>query len=248
MRNSGDLIHKCSVFRHGISMIPTSSMAEQYYCEQKVEMEYIHGDVETEATREGRILHQQLIQMKSITRDNLIKSIKKRKLVAASFPIFARFSGLVLAGLPDAVVFVKGVPTYLIELKTTKGDTSRLWKDQLVQVRIYGLILQEMGFDCSRLKLVVVRIRRQSNTTEQYKERFLQEMISNLLKQQAPVAKGGESTTHIIDYSRQDTVANVQWVQTYWLSDRKPIPTSNPAKCKVCEFNRVCPSSLVKIA
>jgi hypothetical protein len=40
-RSEGDL-------RFNRSFIPASDIAEQYFCEKKVEMNYLHGDVETE--------------------------------------------------------------------------------------------------------------------------------------------------------------------------------------------------------
>lgn len=248
MRNFKERLQTGQSFRHGISMVPTSRIAGQYYCEQKVEMEYLHGEIETEAKTEGERLHEQLIQMTKTTRDDIIKSIKKRKILVASFPIYAKLSGLVVVGVPDAIVFLKGTPTHLIELKTTKGDTSRLWKDQLLQAQIYGLILDEMGFDCSRLKLIVIRIRRQNGSSEGHKERFLRESIRELLNglDKTTTSKVDGSTTHIVDYSKQDVVGEFRWAEAYWLSQREPIPTQNIAKCRSCEFNDVCPRSLVR--
>jgi CRISPR/Cas system-associated exonuclease Cas4 (RecB family) len=247
MRNFKEL-QEGQTFRHGISMIPASGIAGQFYCEQKVEMEYVHGEIETEAKTEGERLHEQLIQMSKTTRHDLIRSIKKRKILVASFPIYARFSGLAIVGVPDAVVFLKGTPTFLIELKTTKGDTSRLWKDQLLQAQIYGLILDEMGFDCSKLKLVIIRIRRQNGSSEGHKERFLHESVRELLNglDKTMTSKVDGSTTHIVEYSKQDVVGEFRWAEAYWLSQREPIPTQNIAKCRSCEFNDVCPHSMTR--
>lgn len=235
-------------FRHGLSMVPTSGIAEQFFCEQKVEMEYLHGEIETEAKTEGQRLHEQLIQMTKTTREDLIKHIKKDKVLVASFPIHARFSRLTVVGIPDAIVFQKGTPTYLIELKTTKGDTSRLWKDQLLQAQVYGLILDEMGFDCSRLKLVIIRIRRQSGFSESGRERFLRESVEGLLigLEKTTTSRVDGSTTHVVDYSKDDVVPEFRWAEAYWLSEREPIPAQNIAKCRSCEFSNMCASSLIR--
>jgi CRISPR/Cas system-associated exonuclease Cas4 (RecB family) len=212
-------------------------------------MEYAHGDVGTEAKLEGKVLHEKLIPMSKTTLDDIIRGIKRRKIFIATFPIFAKFSELILAGIPDALVFIRKLPVYLIELKTTKGDTSRLWKDQLVQARTYGLILEEMGFDCSRLKLVIVRIQRQGNIPENYKEGFLCSVLSELLHTgQRSTGKTEMSTTHLVDYSREDAIIDVNWAGAYWLSRREPIPTRNAAKCRACEFGQVCSHSLEKNA
>jgi CRISPR/Cas system-associated exonuclease Cas4 (RecB family) len=248
MRNFKEQLQAGQSFRHGISMVPTSGIAGQFYCEQKIEMEYLLGEIETEAKTEGEKLHEQLIQMTKTTRADLVRSIKKEKILVASFPIYARFSGLVVVGVPDAIVFLKGIPAFLIELKTTMGDTSRLWKDQLLQAQIYGLILDEMGFDCSRLKLVVIRIRRQNGFSEEHKERFLHESIRGLLSglDKTTTSKVDGSTTHIVDYSKQDVVGEFRWAEAYWLSQREPMPTQSIAKCRICEFSDVCPHSLIR--
>jgi len=247
MRNFKEMQQQGQSFRHGISTVPTSRIAGQYYCEQKVEMDYLHGEIKTEAKTEGEKLHEQMIRMRKTTVDNLIKHIKKRKIQVATFPIIAKFSELVIVGMPDAIVFLKRTPSYLIELKTTKGDTSRLWKDQLVQVGTYALILEEMGFDCSKLKLVVIRTRRQEGLSAQYKQDLLRTSITGLLKEgeKTPASRLG-STTHIIDYNKENVIADLRWAEAYWLSQREPIPTRNVAKCRSCEFNDICPHSLIR--
>ena len=243
MRNFKEL-QGCQSFRHGITMVPTSGIAEQFYCEQKVEMKYLHGEIETEAKTEGERLHEQIIQMTKTTRDDLIRSIKKRKVLVASFPIYTKFSGLVVVGVPDAIVFLNGTPTHLIELKTTKGDTSRLWKDQLLQAQVYGLILDEMGFDCSNLKLIILRIRRQNGFSAGYKERFLRQSVTDLLNglDKTTTSKIDGSTTHVVDYSQQEVINEFKWAEAYWLSQREPIPTQSIAKCRICEFSGNVPA------
>jgi CRISPR/Cas system-associated exonuclease Cas4 (RecB family) len=225
-----------------MTAVPASGIAEQYYCEQKVELEYIHGRVETESKREGQEFHEQLIKMRKAALKDIIEGIKHKKLFVASFPIVASFSLLVLVGIPDAVVFVRGVPALLIELKTTRGDTSCLWDDQLVQARTYGLILEEMGFDCSKLKLVIPRVRRTPQQLGRWKDVFLRSVILDVLKAEpAPqTLKKRESTIHVIKYSRAHAIADVKWAEAYWLSNRQPIPAGSAAKCRGCEFVEVC--------
>jgi hypothetical protein len=229
------------VFRHGILAVPASGIAEQYYCEWKVELEYIHRRVETESKREGQEFHERLIVMQKAALKDIIEGIKHKKLFVASFPIVASFSQLVLVGIPDAVVFERGVPTLLIELKTTEGDTSRLWDDQLVQARTYGLILEEMGFECSKLKLVIPRIRRTPQQLSRWKAVFLRSVILDVLKAEPPqTLKRRGCTIHVIKYSRAHAAADVKWAEAYWVSNRLPIPAGNAAKCRSCEFMKTC--------
>lgn len=236
-----ELLERGRTFRHGISAVPASRIAKQYYCEQKVELGYVQGRVETESMREGQELHEQLIQMEKATMKEIVRGIKRERIFVASFPIVAEFSQLVLVSVPDAVVF-RGAPAFVIELKTTGGDTSRIWDDQIVQVRVYGLILEEMGFDCLKLKLVIPRVRR-TRQARRWKNAFLHSVIQDLLKVEPSTQprKRKESTIHVIDYNRAHAVADVKWAEAYWLSGRQPIPTGSVAKCRICEYNEVCP-------
>jgi len=235
--------------RHGIASIPASEIASQYYCEQKVEMEYTVGGIETEAKVEGEVLHNTLIRMKKTKIDAIVRGIQKRKVYAASFPLGTGFNGVFLVGIPDVVVFLRSRPAFVLELKTTRGDTSKLWKDQAVQAQVYGLLLDQMAFDCSRLKLVVARLKRNGLTYEGRKKEFLQQVMIALLGDSCEELERryqGSLRVHTFDYNRQEATDAVTWAQDYWLMRREAVPTKNPLKCKACEFRDLCPLSLWK--
>ncbi len=236
-------------FRHKIPFVPVSSIAEQYYCELKVEHEYTQGEVPSEAKEEGTVLHEQFLEMEETTRANLIQQLKDRHVSVASFLIGAKVSGLTIAGLPDAVVFLKGVPAFLVELKTSKGELV-LWKDQEVQAKTYALLLDAMGFDCSSLQIVVVKIRRSRELQPEMKKEFLRTLVKLLLgkspvPEQLGVVPSGESRIFTLAYKREDILRDLEWVKQYWLGNRDPIPTNQAGKCRACEFNEICPASLV---
>lgn len=70
--------------RFGRSMIVASDIAEQFYCEKKVEMEYLHGEVETEAKNIGTEAHEKLTEDSvKVKRDELWQKIYGTK------PVFA---------------------------------------------------------------------------------------------------------------------------------------------------------------
>ena len=43
-------------------LIKASDIAEQYFCEKKVEMQYLHGEIETEAKILGIEAHEKLLE------------------------------------------------------------------------------------------------------------------------------------------------------------------------------------------
>lgn len=237
-------------FRHGIKAVSASSIGTQFFCEMKVEQGFVHGEIETEEKTQGDVLHEELLAMEPTTQKKLLDDIEKRKLVVASFPLAAEAEGLVLIGVPDAVIFQKGRPTHIIELKTTRGNASILYDGQRAQTVIYGLLLDQVGFDCGDLKLVVVKFRRQTPMTEKQKNQFLDRLTGALVsgKDLSTLASGadGQVVPHSFSYRRDEAVRVLSLTQGYWLEQRNPQSTSNPNKCRACEFRQICPSSLAK--
>ncbi len=237
-------------FRHGIGAIPASSIGTQFFCEMKVEQGYLHEEIKTEEKTEGEALHEQLLPMRRTTREKLLGDIEMGKLVVASFAMAARARDLVLVGVPDAVVFQGGRPTRVIELKTTRGDPLILFDGQRAQTLVYGLLLDQVGFDCGGLKLVVVKFRRQAPLSEVQKGAFLQKLTKILVAGKDPAgittSLPGHVVTHMLAYSKGEALQMLNRTEGYWLMKRDAIPTMNPNKCRACEFREMCPSSLAK--
>jgi hypothetical protein len=238
--------HECDL-RHGMRCVWASTLASQYYCEQKVEMEHTVGRIRTEAKIDGDALHNKLLEMKKTTLESIIEGIQTREVYAATFLLMANIDNIPLAGRPDVVVFLRSSPAFVLELKTTVGDVSRIWRDQVVQAQIYGLLLDRTGFDCSHLRLVIARLRRDRPVCERGKNEFLEQIVSTLLKgvdNKLERQHHGNLKIHNFNYDRQEATDVVTWAKDYWLRRRNAIPTRKPVKCKACEFHEICPSSL----
>lgn len=238
--------------RFGLPWVPISTIAEQFYCEAKVDFEYKYGKVPTPAKEEGTELHDEIIEMEPTTPQDLVKSITKKPSCLCTFPVHARIEGIAIMGMPDAVLFQRSKPSNLIELKTTSGDVSRLWRDQVVQVKAYGLALESMEFECASLQLSLVRINKQG-LADEFKEELLNEVSMALLQGKVHETErrlneqlGGQVRIHLLKYDRQDALKDVVWAKDYWVMKREAIPTKNQSKCRACEFNTDCPYSLVK--
>jgi hypothetical protein len=237
-------------FRHGVGAVPASSIGAQFFCEMKVEQGFVHGEVETEEKTEGDALYEQLLPMEETSREKLLGDIEMGKLVVASFALAAQARDLVLVGVPDAVIFQRGRPTHVIELKTTRGDPLILFDGQRAQTLVYGLLLDQVGFECSGLKLVVVKFRRQAPLTDEEKSAFLHKLTTALVSGKNPGGITTDSRGHIVAhslvYSKDDAMQVLSRTEGYWLGERAPIPATNPNKCRACEFKEVCPSSLAR--
>jgi hypothetical protein len=235
------------IYRHGLSFVGVSSIAQQYYCEAKVEQEYTTGEIPTEVKETGTNLHEEVFAMRPVKREELVQHIEKAPHLAASFRLHGEVGRLRIIGRPDAVVFEYGRPKWLLELKTTQGDHTKLWRDQLIQARIYGLLLDRMGFDCSRLELVVIRIRQEGSLSPEQKGVMLDLVQLALQKQGTKKLEASfQMKFFIYPHSTSEPEDAIRWAQDYWLKVREPIPTKNESKCKSCEYKEVCPYSLCK--
>jgi len=146
-------------FRHDTSLVGVATLAGQFYCEYKVENEFALGEIQTEAKETGTELHDELIPGVEITAKDFVDLVSRKKPSYAVLRVWGIVRGLKLVGMPDHIVWSDGRPLWMVELKTTRGDPAPLWEDQENQVRIYGLLLDMMGLDCSKLKLALVRVR-----------------------------------------------------------------------------------------
>ncbi|MGC9146111.1 MAG: hypothetical protein ACP5GS_08415 [Nitrososphaeria archaeon] len=90
-------------YRHNLPFVKVSDITGQFYCEQKVELSYVLGDIQTESKQLGDTIHSEVLAMQPTTKNKLISDIKSGKSVIASFLLFGQISGVNIAGVPDAV-------------------------------------------------------------------------------------------------------------------------------------------------
>ena len=235
------------VFRHDLSFVKVSAIAQQFYCEAKVEQVCTRGEVPSEVKDAGTDLHEEILAMKPVEREELIKHIGEDPSLTASFRLYGEVGKLRIIGVPDAVIFEKSKPEWVIELKTTRGDHTRLWRDQLLQVRIYGLLLERMGFDCSNLKLALVRMRQDGALEDAPRKAMLSLIRVALMNDQTNKLEQLYPMKFFVNpHDPSQAESSVLWAEGYWTQMREPIPTKNQSKCRVCEYQNVCPYSLWK--
>ena len=235
-------------FRHGTAFVAVSSIAEQFYCEYKLENEFSFGEIPTEAKDTGTELHDELIPQEAITREQFVKLVERKEPSFAVLRVWGRVGGLRIIGMPDHIVWSEGRPRFLVELKTTSGDPASIWPDQEAQIRIYALLLELMGFDCSRLGLALVRVRTEGLSEEE--RRLWVERVSAHLqsgKVRELEAKYGDTMkVHVLRHDRSLAAADVMEKRGYWLGEREPASSTSVGKCRACEYNFLCQKSLFK--
>lgn len=235
-----------TAYRHGVLFVGAATVAQQFYCEAKVENEYRLGEVPTEGKEIGTDLHDAIFAMEPVKREDLIRHIEESPSLTASFGLHARVGGFPVAGVPDAVIFEKGRPRWVVELKTTAGDPSRLWPDQAMQVKIYGLLLERMGFDCSNLTLVLIRMKQSGHALSDRESLLLLVRTALMKEKTAELERKFAMKFFLLPYLGSEPETAITWAQDYWMEKREAIPTKVAGKCRSCEFNAVCAHSLFK--
>jgi hypothetical protein len=233
-------------FRHGASFVGVSKLAGQYYCEYKAENEFTLGRIETETKTSGTALHDELIPSTEITAREFIQLVRRKEPSYAVLGVWGSVGGLKMVGTPDHIVWAGGRPLWLVELKTTGGDPEPLWRDQENQVRIYGLLLDLMGFDCTALRLALARVRAR-NMDDKEKMTWVQRISESLLSDKVPELEkryAGRMKVHLLGHERAKAEAAVIEKAGYWLGRREATSSTSAAKCRACEYRLDCPKTL----
>jgi CRISPR/Cas system-associated exonuclease Cas4 (RecB family) len=235
-------------FKHGVSFVAVSSIAEQYYCEYKLENEFALGEIPTETKESGTTLHDELMPTERISREEFVKLVSKKEPTFAVLEVWGSVEGLKVVGVPDHIIWSEGKPIWVVELKTTRGDPNPLWEDQENQVRVYGLLLERMGFDCSKMRLAVVRLKSGDLGEEEKKEWILkvsEALVGNKI-QGLETMYQGRMKAHMLEHDVEKAEKAVSSKAGYWLKEREPVSSTSAGKCRACEYNSVCSRSLYK--
>jgi PD-(D/E)XK nuclease superfamily len=247
-RESRFLASGSAEYRHGASFVGVSTISSQYYCEYKAENQYTLGEIPTEVKEEGSALHDELVPQKEISPQEFVSLVSRREPSFAVLKVWGTVGGLRVVGIPDHIVWSDCRPLWLVELKSTRSDPARLWEDQENQLRIYGLLLELMGFDCSRLKLALVRLnagiigdidRRAwaatvSSALQEGKEKELEDRFNGGMK------------VYLLRHDVRKATEAVLAKAGYWLNERAPTSSSSTGKCRACEYCDLCSKSLFR--
>lgn len=236
-------------FRHEKSFVAVSNIAAQYYCEYKTENEFALGEIPTEAKDTGTALHDELMPFEKVSAKQFVELVGRKGPSYAVLGVWGEVGGLKVIGTPDHIVWERGRPLWLVELKTTRGDPTPLWEDQEIQTRIYGLLLDRMGLDCSKLRLAVVRLRTGELTDDQKRAWII--MVSAALQDgkvsELELEYRGTMKVHLLAHDRKAAETAVLLKAGYWLGTREPTSSTSVGKCRACEYSNVCPRSLLKV-
>lgn len=216
--------------------VPVHMLAEYVYCAAKVPNRMLQGDIRTPVLLEGQRIHEaeakkvlakigptKRIKISTVfdamvhTYMNITSALRKRKVLANSekrvlFLTVLPEYGIV--GKPDAVDCRDEKSPVIIETKTTDRLPLSPWPDNELQVGIYMMGLERLGFHPSHGLLEYVK-----RKSPKERERYTISLNARL---------------------REEAVSAAKTVVNLLLEKEKPIATKNPRKCLPCRFISSC--------
>ncbi|MGE5637504.1 MAG: PD-(D/E)XK nuclease family protein [Chloroflexota bacterium] len=225
-------------FRFNRSMVIASDIAGQYFCEKKIELEYLHGKRETEAKLLGTEGHEKLLEGSAeIEREEMFKKIfGKQPVVALEMLLLAKHKDALLGGKPDSVLFFKGFPLIIYEYKFSRRRIA--YPSYHVQARTYGLLLENMGFNISRLFYAIVVADVTARQDDSLRENVSKAIMDNGFRE--TIINLGNATIFLHKFNHAEAEKAVDWALEFWQNKRKAALTDNVFKCRSCEYYKEC--------
>lgn len=228
--------------RFGRRIVSISDVAQQYYCEKALQLNYEHPMEPTNEMREGTLGHEtSTILAKPVSKEQAIRDavkIRRKALCIYEFGIGWNYMDIPILGRVDEVWFRNGNVELVSERKFT--DALRPFRTYHVQARLYCLGLEEMGFETSSALYKIVTFKRSCFHCEK-----LALNICDIFSAEYThfCCEKGEVKTFIYPYNRKEAIEELTWALDYWLGNRQASPSKNPAKCRACRQKIYCEHS-----
>ena len=230
-KNEGELrFSRCTV--------RASDVAGQYYCEKKIEMEYLYGEVETETKIQGTEAHENLLLgSEAVDQETIWKAVYgKEPVLALEWLLLAEYNDIILAGQPDSVLFENGFPLIVFEYKFSRSK--RVYPSYHVQAGFYGLLLKSIGFDTGKLFYGIVVADRRAKDDSNLKDNVFEAVKKNGLKK--AILPIENAVVYLNKFNEQEAKSRLEWAIQFWKEEREAISTVNRNKCRICEYEAEC--------
>ena len=227
---------------------PVHKIATQFYCEQQVDFARTYGDRENQEMVAGSEGHEAAIEhAQETTWDELWTKIEEQSDIhPIEMSLYGHTESVHLIGRPDYIAFRNHIPRIIIERKFSNAP-DRVFNNETFQAWLYCYLLDEMGFSIDQLTYVVVKVPR-SRTPDapllQLTDQLVvEQVLADSAKSPFQPLPDEPIQAHPSLYTRQSHFEDLQWALEYWREERDPIPTSNAAKCRPCDFVDDCEKS-----
>jgi CRISPR/Cas system-associated exonuclease Cas4 (RecB family) len=218
-----------------------SDISSQYYCEKKVELRYVHGDIDTEEKLLGREGHDEIAQefVEITVQEGWKQIFTSPRFTLSESLFFAKYKDLYLIFKPDSVLFIDGVPRMLIEFKFSRYK--RPFISHHVQLQAEGYLLKKLGFDASSLYYLIVIAPINADRDSKYLSDIPKKIFEKLrphLNEEHYMFR--DINAYLYKFDKITAKKNFRWALEYWRKEREAQLTDNKNKCRSCEYNKSC--------
>lgn len=232
---------------NGLPWVRIRDLADQFYCESKVDLELKLGKKYIRDLRDGSKVHSKVDSaLVRVSLKKLIEDIISKKPLIAKLAVDFEIDGVPIFGKSDQIFFRNAKPCYLFEFKSANYNLDRIYIGEKVQALLYGFGLDKMGFDCSKLCLAVIKVRRDLGS--EYYQKLTKNVIQHLdlMKNKKERISYGYTKieggyVHWWKYNGiSELEAELRDKLGYWTKKRAPVKAKNPKKCKSCQYRKEC--------
>ena len=236
-KNKGNL-------KFGRRYVSVSSIASQYYCEKKLELQYRYPRPPTKKMLDG-IMGHDVVTTSAIplTREEAYQeALKPRERPICIYEIDLAWyhNSVPILGKVDEVWINGGEVSLVSERKFS--NRLEIFPSYHIQAQLYCLGMGEMGFNNYATKYCIQVYKRSCNSCYQLMELTCPLCLLETADYQC---SRGEGRTYIFNFQHENIISELNWALDFWLGKRATTSTENPAKCNACEYATICDSSLV---
>lgn len=236
---------KESNLRFKRNYVNVNEIAEQFYCEVKLKMMFLYGEIKTEEMVIGREAHERLVEgaLKIGEREAWKGLLTKDSFGLAEILFLAKYKNVFIKGRPDGIFFKKGIPMLIFEFKFS--NYRKVFPSYHIQAQTYGILLRELGFKTTELYYVIITAPLNMRNNRKVKSiiyfRILNSFLGEfLLNKEKKTYEIHNFNLSFYKFNPIEAEQKLDWALEFWKNERDAIPTDNTNKCKRCKYNKKC--------
>jgi len=227
-----------------------STISEQWYCEKMVELSVKHPNIHMRSIdiEIGDLGHAEMeAQGELISEKEINRKIKLNEPIKLHEQMLdAKYNKWLIRGRPDFVETKGKAANLLLEFKFMK--TNRVYNPMRVQLNTYGYILNQNGFNTSKMFCGIVFLPKfNPGQEDQGLNEFnmtgdVDSIVTDCKKIigkniERKFVDRGDYSVWLYKFPLATAKNDLKWAFEFWEKKRPAIPTSKPQKCALCPYN-----------
>ncbi len=228
-----------NTLKFGKGAIGVSDIAQQYFCEKELELDYEYPQEQTKAMKIGGEGHENItslalpVTIEQAIKDALVKRNKPKCIY--EFAVAWIYKKVPILGNVDEVWFQNGKAISIIERKFTNSLIP--YPSHQVQARLYCLGLDDMGFNTSTTTYTIMLFKNKCHDCVNLADRSCSIFRST---HDYYKCKNSEVKQFTCEFSKTKALEELNWALDFWLNQRNATSSNNHNKCNACRQRDNC--------